>query len=161
MKATHDGHCRNCFRKFYGKNVAINKKKCYFYVTSFESLGYFVYGNRFRTDLNRLSPLADSLSPKKLSELGSLLDALQYYSRFIPGFNQRASCLFNLVPQPSFEWSSSLIFHFSYSSDILRPLSPIVITNALPVRIGELVEQKGKSIICVSRRLSRAERGYS
>ena len=48
---------------------------------------------------------------------------------------------------------------------MLKPFSPklrsTIITAASPSGIEPILEQEGRSVICVSRRLSKAEQGYS
>ena len=51
------------------------------------------------------------------------------------------------------------------SGPALRPFSasttPVLITDASPDGLGAVLEKEGRPVICVSRRLSKAERGYS
>ncbi|VDP85082.1 unnamed protein product [Schistosoma mattheei] len=101
-KVVHDQRLIALLRRLFEENITVNPNKCSFFVSSFEYLGYLVDGNGFRPDMKRLAPLTNAPSPKNLTELCSLVGALQYYSRFIPNFSCRANCLFNIL---TFKWS--------------------------------------------------------
>jgi transposase InsO family protein len=100
-----------------------------------------------------------------------MLGCFQYYSRFIPDFTIIAEPLFSLQTAKDFIWNSSHLAALQQlklklsSNPILRPFSPAlkstVITDASPVGLGAILEQDGYPVICISRRLSSAERGYS
>ncbi|GAA50669.1 retrovirus-related Pol polyprotein from transposon 17.6 [Clonorchis sinensis] len=136
-----------------------------------QRLGYIVDGSGFKPDKNRLSPLVNAPSPTNLQELRSLLAALQYYSRFIPNFAKHASCLFGVIVANQFSWSSNhekmlrALLGYLQTSAVLKPFSTkhhsTAITDASSTGIGASFEQCGRPVICISRRLSKAERGYS
>ena len=106
-----------------------------------------------------------------MHELRSILGALQYYSRFIPNFSQKASDLFDILSNKSFYWHAELekqlrcLLNYLQSDALLKPFSPklhsTIITDASPSGIGAILEQAGRPVIDVSRRLSKAEQGYS
>jgi transposase InsO family protein len=149
----------------------VNPKKCSFSVSSFECLGYSVDGNGYRPDANRFLPLTKACSPGNINELRSLIGALQYYSRFIPNFSQQAAPLFEILSGNEFIWLENHerclreILRFLQTNAVLRPFSPnahsVLITDASPEGIGAILEQDGHPVICVSRRLSKAEQGYA
>ncbi|CAH8641808.1 unnamed protein product [Schistosoma rodhaini] len=103
-KVVHDQRLIALLRRLIEKNITVNPNKCSFSVSSFECLGYLVDGNGFRPDMKRLAPLTNAPSPKNITELRSLVGALQYYSRFIPNFSCRANCLFNILTSNLFKW---------------------------------------------------------
>ncbi|VDP70986.1 unnamed protein product [Schistosoma curassoni] len=130
-----------------------------------------VDGNGFGPDMKLLAPLTNALSLKNLTELRSLVGALQYYSRFTPNFSCRSNCLFNILTSNSFKWSeeqeSSLrsLLKFLQSDAVLRTYSPnvhsVLITDTSPVGIGAVLEQEGRPVICVSRKLTVTEQARS
>ncbi|GAA47290.1 transposon Ty3-I gap-Pol polyprotein [Clonorchis sinensis] len=115
--------------------------------------------------------LANAPSPTNLQELRSVLEELLRYSHFIPNFAKHASCLFDVIPANQFSWSSNcektlraLLGHLQISA-VLKPFSikhhSTIITDASHTGIRAILEQYVSLVICISRRLSKAERGYS
>ncbi|CAH8483492.1 unnamed protein product [Schistosoma turkestanicum] len=170
-KGVHDQRLIALLRRLIEKNITVNPNKCSFSVSSFECLGYLVDGNGFRPDMKRLAPLTNAPSPKNLTELRSLVGALQYYSRFIPNFSCRANCLSNILTSNSFKWGEEQesclrsLLKFLQSDAVFRTYSPsvqsVLITDASPVGIGAVFKQEGRPVICVSRKLTVTEQGYS
>ena len=170
-KATHTDRLLALLGRLANVNVAINPKKCLFSVDHFTCLGYEINGQGFKPDPKRLSPLIKAPSPTNHEQLRSLLGALQYYSRFIPNFSKTANILFDLQNSKAFNWSPEhekvlrFLLEFLRTDAILQPFSPklhtSVITDASPTGIGAILEQEGKPVICISRRLSDAEKGYA
>ncbi|VDP73833.1 unnamed protein product [Schistosoma mattheei] len=171
-KANHEGEMKfgKCLssEKFHSRNSCAFRSAKYF-KCAYQS--YLHNGNGFRPDMKRLGPLTHAPSLKNLTELRSLVGALQYYFRFIPNFSCRANCLFNISTSNSFKWSEEQesclrsLLKFLQSDAVLRTYSPnahsVLITDASPVGIGGVLEQEGRPIICVSRKLTVTERGYS
>ncbi|CAH8499798.1 unnamed protein product [Schistosoma intercalatum] len=170
-KAVHDQRLIALLRRLIEKNITVDPNKCSFCLSSFECLGYLVDGNGFRSDMKRLAPLSNAPSPKNLTELRSLVGALQYYSRFIHNYSCRENCLFNILTSNSFKWSEEQesclrsLQKFLQSDAVLRTYSPnvhsVLITDASPVGIVAVLKQEGRPVICVSRKLTVSEQGYS
>lgn len=167
----HDERLCALLEKFHSYNVAINPEKCTFRAETFSCLGYLVNADGFKPDPERFSLLSDAASPKTLDELRSLMGSLQYYSRFIPSFARKAESLFSIISSNQFIWTDEhehtlrSLLQFLATDAVLRPFSPqlksTVITDASPTGIGAVLEQEGHPVLCISRRLSPAERGYS
>ncbi|GAA57729.1 retrovirus-related Pol polyprotein from transposon 17.6 [Clonorchis sinensis] len=170
-KATRDMRLLSLRNRSSEFNGAIHTDECTFGVPSFSRLGYIVDGSGFRPDKNRLSPLVNAPSPTNLQELRSILGALQYQSRFIPNFARHSGCLFDVISANQFSWSSNheltlrALLGCLQTSAVLRPFSTehhsTVITGVSHTGIRAILEQCGRPVSCISRRLSKAERGYS
>lgn len=169
-KAAHDNNLKALLSRLVDANVSVNNKKCTFGQESIKCLGYLVSADGYKPDPTRLKPLTEFSTPTNISEVRSLLGALQYYSRFLPRFTDRAKCLFDIISLNKFEWSSehqscveSLLSELTSST--LQPFSPqlktVLITDASPYGIAAIIEQNEKPVICISRKLNAAERGYS
>ncbi|CAH8639600.1 unnamed protein product [Dicrocoelium dendriticum] len=103
-KPTHDYRVLALLTRFKDADVNINPKKCLIGVHEISRLGYQVTSEGFKPDLDRIKPLVDVKSPTNVHELRSLMGALQYYSKFIPGFASIADPLFTLLNDESFVW---------------------------------------------------------
>ena len=101
-KCLHDVRLLSLFEKFCQFNVLVNPDKCEFSITTFNCLGYTVSEYVFTPDKDRLSTLFSLATPTNNTKLRSVLGALEYYSRFIPSFSNRANCLFNYLLQLHF-----------------------------------------------------------
>ncbi len=82
-----------------------------------------------------------------------------------------ADCLFELQTANSFKWELHhnqclrSLLNFLATDVVVRPYStkiqPTLITDASYLGIGAFLEHEGRPILCVSRRLTKAEQGYS
>jgi transposase InsO family protein len=170
-KVVHDHVLLAVLTRFKEVNVKINPGKCSIALSEIECLGYLVNSKGFQPDINRLKPLVEAKSPTNIHELRSVMGALQYYSKFIPNFASIADPLFILMNAVGYEWSSKHeqifrgLLSMLNSDAVLRPftpkLRPVLITDASPFGIGAVLEQNGHPVLCISRRLSKAEQGYA
>ena len=127
-KSMHDECLLQLFRRLSDANILVNPDKCCFSVHHFKCLGYVVDASGFRPDPDRLSPLINTNSPTSMTELRSLIGALQYYSRFIPNFSHTANCLFQILSEKSFRWGSQ-------KEKCLRSLLKVIQSEADPTSI--------------------------
>jgi hypothetical protein len=170
-KSSHDLRLLRLLERLRDFNVTLNSSKCQLFVDRINCLGLLLDKDGIKPDPDRLSPLINAPSPRNFKELKSTLGAIQYYSKFIPNFARRADPLFVLMSEGSFEWSSNhevclrSLYNHLKSNIILTPFSPnlpsTLITDASNIGIGAVLEQQGKPVLFISRRLSVAERGYS
>ncbi len=117
-----------------------------------------------------MSAWVESKSPTYFAELRSITSALQYYSRFVPHFAAKVDCLFKLQAADSFKWVLQheqclrSLLNFRATDAVVRPYStntqPTLITDASYLGLGAILEQEGRPVQCVSRRLTKAEQGY-
>ena len=170
-KNEHDARLTKLLERFVARNVAIKPSKCVFGVSELEFLGFTVDARGYRPDPTRFKPLTNIDSPKDQTHLRSVMGCLQYYSRFIPNFATRAQPLFRAQCADVWEWSKECedvlrgLIRCVTDRPVLAPFSPskptILITDASDVGIGAVLEQEGHPVICISRLLNAAERGYS
>ncbi|CAH8568515.1 unnamed protein product [Dicrocoelium dendriticum] len=170
-KPTHDYRLLALLTRFKDANVNINPKKCLIGVHEISCLGYQVTSEGFKPDPDRIKQLVDVKSPTNVHELRSLMGALQYYSKFIPGFASIADPLFTLLNDKSFVWLDRhehvlrKLLKILASGCVLHTFSPklttVLFTDASPTGIGAVLEQNGHPVLCISRRLSHAEKGYA
>ena len=172
-QSEHDARLRQLFLRLLEKNVKINAKKSSFSMSEIHYLGYVINSQGIKPDSERVISVAKAPRPKSSQELRSFLGFMQYYAKFIPHFSTKAEPLFQLMAQsPSnFNWSSQhnscfdkLIAEIT-NGITLQSFKPSdhskVIVDASEVGIGAILEQSGLPVICISRRLSKSEKGYS
>ncbi|VDO87632.1 unnamed protein product [Schistosoma margrebowiei] len=76
-KVVHGQRPIDLLRRLIEKNITVNLNKCSFCVLSSKSFGYLVDGNGLKADTKQLAPLTNAPFPKHLTELRSLMGALQ------------------------------------------------------------------------------------
>ncbi|VDP73342.1 unnamed protein product [Echinostoma caproni] len=170
-KEAHDNNLEKLLERFMEKNVRIKPSKCIFGMMELELLGFTVCSKGYRPDPNRFKPLVNIEFPKDQNHLRSTMGCLQYYSRFIPNFATRAQTLFVAQSAADWKWTVSCerTLHELIRNITERPLlasfSPSKsikpVTDASEVGIGAVLEQEGLPVICISRLLNHAEKGYS
>ena len=135
-------------------------------------MGYTVDGDGIRPDVNRVAALQNAPRPTSIKALQSFLGFTQYYSKFVRNFSLVAQPLFDLATlgEP-FEWTTEA--EKSYN-DLLNAIlrGPVlrsfqtnkrseVVVDASETTIGAVLEQESHPVVCISRRLSKAEVNYS
>ena len=133
-------------------------------------MGYLVNPIGYSPDPDRLHPILPAEEPKNHNQSRSIIGCFQYYARFIPDSVKIAEPLFALQTS-QFNWQAQHRKALIQSKEILASgpalrsfsasITPVLITDASPDGLGAVLEQEGRPVICVSRRSSKAERGYS
>ena len=167
----HDRNLLALLNRFKEKNVFINGKKSEFRVNKLQYLGYLLQGGKILPDPDRLKPMINAASRDSFKALRSVMGCLQYYSRFIPQFTTLASPLYDLQSTDEWAWSAEheealkrikLLISQEASLRLYVPGKPTtLVTDASEYGIGGVLEQNGFPVLCVSRRLSKAECNYS
>ena len=168
----HDSALQQLLEKLIQYNVRINKTKSIFRKNEIQYLGYLVTGEGIQPDPKKFMPIMSAEEPQNQQELHSVLGCLQYYSRFTQDFARIAACLFDLCKKDSeFDWQDchSQALRQLKNSIFNRKLKPFTMTSentrlicdASEKAIGGVLEQDGSPVICISRKLSASETGYS
>lgn len=168
----HDVALARLLERLIKYNVRINKGKSVFRMKEITYLGYMISSKGIQPDPEKFNPILSAADPKTQHELHSILGCLQYYSRFSPDFARIAAGLFDLCRKGSeFNWEkhhSEALRHLKEEifSKKLKPFSMVakttrLICDASEHAIGGMIEQEGSPVICVSRKLSASEVGYS
>jgi len=151
-------------------NVKINTVKSTFLETTLPYLGYLVTKDGVKPDPKKYQSIMEAPNPKNVAELRSFLGCIQYYSRFIKSFANLAEPLYQLLTDEEFKWTEkhdkakrALVEAVVYSGTLsnftfTKPID--IITDASNYAIGAVLEQSGKPVMFISRRLNSSERGY-
>ena len=170
-QSEHDRRLLQLLKRLDEFNVKINAKKSCFNVKEVHYLGHVINEKGISPDKDKITAVADAPKPTNHKELRSFLGFLQYYSKFVPHFSSKAEPLFQLSTQSDFEWNK---LHDACFNGLVEEVvngitlqsynpnsSSRVIVDASEVGLGAILEQNDLPILCISRRLNKAERGYS
>ncbi len=170
-QAEHNSRLQLLLERLVHHNVRINASKSIFMAEKIPYLGYSLTSRGITVDRQRIQPVLSAPKPKDRSELRSFLGFAQYFAKFIPHFSTIAEPLYQLSNSDEFKWK--VIHDSSYDSIIkcltddtslgsFQPGAPSTLTvDASDFGLGGVLEQFGKPILYIARRLSKSERGYS
>jgi len=152
-------------------NVRINTQKSTFLQGSIGYLGYTLTADGLSPDPAKVAPLVNSPVPNSVEALKSFLGAIQYYSRFIPHLSTTAAPLYNLLGEEQFRWNEShskarqQLLNVITAGPVLQCFDPkassTLTVDSSSFGLGAVLEQGGKPVIFISRKLNVAESHYS
>ncbi|VDP94877.1 unnamed protein product [Echinostoma caproni] len=169
--AEHDDRLLKLLERFAQKNLSIRASKCMLSSPELEFLGFTVDAKCYRPDPIHFRPLTELESPRDQNQLRSIMECIQYYSRFIPNFATKTQPLF--AAQSTTEWKRTTeceqilreIVQMITDRPVLAWFSPTthptLITDTSDLGIGALIKQNGCPVVYISRLLNTAKRGYS
>jgi len=170
-KDQHDRNLLELLRILNKYNVKINARKSEFSLQRLKYLGYIVDGTGISADLDRIRALRLSPKPTTGEQLRSFLGFAQYYSKFVPNFSDVAFKLFDQAKMDELNWTNDMdeayntLMDALLNSRVLRSfqlgLPSVLVVDASQHSIGAVLEQEHHPVICISRKLSTAERNYS
>jgi len=152
-------------------NVRINSKKSTFFKRSIQYLGFCLSGEGLQPDPEKVAPIAKTPRPEDVVALRSFLGAVQYYSRFIPQFSSIAAPLYKLATQEDYKWQPTHqdcvdhLLKVITSQPVLKCFNPneesTVTIDSSGFALGGVLEQQGRPVLYISRKLNQAELHYS
>ena len=157
--------------------VRLNKAKCKFMLPSVEYLGYHISGDGVRPTQEKLQAIVDAPAPKDVSQLKSLLELVNYYSKFLPHLANTLAPLYALLNKhQQWCWGAEQEEAFKraksqLASDVvLAHFDPqqrlAVACDASPYGVGAVLSHlyndgSERPIAYAARSLAPAERKYS
>jgi transposase InsO family protein len=170
-QSEHQSNVLQVLRSLERHNVAINAKKSVFGVSHISYLGYRIDGDGIKPERQRIEALLDAPKPDSAAGLRSFMGFMQYYSKFIPHFSSIAEPLFSLLSEDSYQWESQHTMAYDAllaavaGGEALCSFDPEkraqLTVDASEYGLGGILEQDGRMVLCISRRLNTAERNYS
>ena len=167
---------KSVFNRLAKFNVKLNGEKCVFLKPKIRYLGHILNEDGVRPIQQKLDAILKAPRPKDVSELKSLLGAINYYGRFLPNLATLLHPLYGLLHHTAnWVWSrdcdkafqevkglltsDNVLVHF----DLNKPL--VLSTDASPYGLGAVLSHKmadgsEKPIAFASRTLNHAERNY-
>ncbi|VDP23364.1 unnamed protein product [Echinostoma caproni] len=104
-KQEHDARLTQLLERSVPKNVAIELFKCVLGVSELEFPGFTVDSRGYRLYPTRFKPLTNVKSSKDKTHLRSVMECLQYYTRFIPNLVTRSQPPFRFQCSDDWDWS--------------------------------------------------------
>lgn len=167
---------KSVFNRLAKFNVKLNGEKCLFLKPKIRYLGHILSSDGVRPIQQKVEAIQKAPRPKDVSELKSLLGAINYYGRFMPNLATLLQPLYGLLHHTA-EWvwsrdcdkafqevkvlltGDNVLVHF----DLNKPL--VLSTDASPYGLGAVLSHRlsdgsEKPIAFASRTLSQAERNY-
>jgi len=175
----HRKHIELVFQRLREHNLKLKLKKCKFYQSETEYLGFLIGADGVKPNPNKVEAIKGMPAPKTVREVRSFIGMCSYYRRFVPSFSQIAEPLIALTRKYArFSWSEECQKAFDLIKERLTvaPLlaypdttKPYVLyTDASDSCIGaclaQVVEEDGrqeeKPIYFLSHRLSDTQRRW-
>ena len=168
-KEEHDRNLLAVLKSLNDHNVTINAKKSDFNMHEIKYLGYVINGDGISPDNDRIKALQLAPKPQSSEQLQSFLGFAQYYSRFVPNFSVLTQPLYQLIPD--FQWSQAAdkqydkvinaLIHGKVLTSYKLGAQTSLVVDASEHALGAVLEQNGKPVTCISRKLSASELHYS
>ena len=77
--------------------ATVNKRKCLFFANETEYIGFLIEKNGIRVNPLKIVPIINIPEPTNVKQLQSFLEAVNYYSKFIPNTADIAKHLYKLI----------------------------------------------------------------
>lgn len=179
-KEEHEVHVRKVLQRLRDEQLIANLKKCDFYKTELEFLGFQVSAGGYKPSRTKVKAIQDWPTPTNVHEVRQFIGLGSHYRRFIRNFASIASPLTDLTKgsgtktraitwteecQKAFDEIKSRIMQAPIlaSPDPHKPF--IIETDASDYGVGAVLLQKADDgtthpIAFESKKLSKEERGY-
>lgn len=86
-----------CLAALVKAGFTINLKKCQFFVTSIEYLGWNISADGVRLSETKVKALINSPIPKNVKQVRQFMGLASYFRKFIPEFASRTACITKLT----------------------------------------------------------------
>lgn len=171
----HLRHLQTVLRILKDNKLYAAAKKCAFFKTEIEYLGYLVSANGIRMDPTKVASITNWPTPTSVHDIQSFLGLANFYRRFIKDFSHITRPITALLAKDTpFDWNADCAKAFSTlktaftTAPVLRIFCPglplRVTTDASGSALGAVLEQnfdgKWHPIAFESRKLSPAEKNY-
>ena len=169
----HTIRLKRLFERIRQAGLKLSSKKCQLARQTIVCLGHVVGNGQLRPLPEKLESIKNYPAPKSKRQLRSFLGLVGYDSKFVPGFAEKASPLFQLLQKDrKFEWTNELERSFNSLKEavsaspkcltIPRPDERFLVSvDASDIGIGAVLSQPSGIVEYASRVLTPAERKYS
>lgn len=179
-KEDHVKHVHHVLDRLRDAQLVANLKKCEFFKTELEFVGYLVSGAGILPSPGKVKAIREWPIPTNVQEVRQFVGLASHYRRFIRNFSTMSSALTDLTrgvgpKKRAVEWNKECQVAFDTIKDhmtsapVLLPPDPelpyVIETDASDFGVGAVLLQEGKDgrmhpIAFESKKLSPAERNY-
>ncbi|KAM7315470.1 uncharacterized protein ISCGN_005253 [Ixodes scapularis] len=165
------------FKRFAERGVRIKREKCAFFQDQLQYLGHVISPEGIRTSEEKVAAIVKAPAPADVSQLRSLLGAVNYYGKFVPQLATIVAPLYKLPHQDvKWQWDRTCQEAFQrvkkllMSSEVLvhyDPTAPLQLAcDASSYGVGAVLSHiledgTARPVAYASRTLTSAEKGYS
>ena len=97
------------------------KKKCAFLMLEVEYLGHRISRDGLQPTESKVHAVAEAPEPKRVAELRSFLEFVNYYGKFLPNFASIAAPLYDLLQKDAqWTWGKAQRVSFQGVQDLLK-----------------------------------------
>lgn len=165
-----------CLAALVKAGFTINLKKCRFFVTSIEYLGWIISAEGVRPSETKVKALVNSPIPKTVKQVRQFMGLASYFRKFIPEFASKTACITKLTKNgQNWEWGDEQNAARQYIIDkltsepilsIFDPSLPTELhTDASSIGYGGMLVQKhgtnNRVVAYFSRRTTEPESKYT
>ena len=119
-KQEHFEHCRRVLSEFTRYGLHVNFMKSQFFKKEVVFLGYVVNEVGVRPEKSKINEIVSISAPQNVNELRCFLGMAGFFRKFVPGFAERSSVLFDLLKKGvKFDWSRECETNFNYVKEKL------------------------------------------
>ena len=156
--------------------VKINVKKCKFYTSKVQYLGYIFDSNGVQPNMDKVKAILEAPKPTNIKQVQSFIGLCNFYNRFIRNFSEELAPLYQLLKKNTkFHWDEKQNACFNrikslFKSDKIlklfnKNLPTAIETDASAYGLGAVLMQKYPNgwlpVQFASRSLNDAEKNYS
>ena len=176
----HERHVREVLRRFQENKIVANKKKCEFFKTELDFVGYQVTAAGILPSKKKVKAIQDWPICKNVQEVRQFIGLASHFRRWIRGFSSLSSVLTDLtkgtgIKKRSIAWTPACQAAFDEIKTRLcdapilvapNPEEPYIIeVDSSDFAVGGVLLQKGSDghlhpLAYESKKLSSAERNY-
>lgn len=168
----HDKNLKAVTDRLNFYNAKLNNNKCIYNKTEIEYLGHIISYKKIEPNKNKVLAVASAKEPLNKKELQAWLGAVHYYGKFLKHLATKLVPLDNLLKDGvlwqwgDIEKSAWLIIKEALSSPLMLTNFDInkktyLTCDASSIGIGGVLEQDGRPVYYISRKLSATEFNYS
>ena len=171
-KKEHDDHLERVMNRIRKYGMKLNKEKCQFGLGEIKFLGHILNKDGIKPDPAKQNAIREFKEPKSIQEARSFLGLASYIGqRFVKNYSTLSKPIWDTIHNENFTWTEETTKAFDELKNTLASSlnlkyfdmneKSILKVDASGIGIGGALEQNGKPVIFVSRKLSNVEQRYA